>query len=232
MLDNIIVGKQIANLRKQKGLTQEELAEKLDITAQAVSKWENGHTLPETMLLPVLAQIFICSIDSILVPFAIQDSTFYDFTQTVDNVCGELALQLYKRMKEKFTFTIDYKKEYYIFDQVFNGSSVIFNNSNKEDFIIRMDVESKTSENSKILVRLPLQNCSKYMNIINNMPENIKSSFRYNDCKGCQLNKCPYVMAYTFEDIDYRQCHFIGVLLNSTETMENVFTLLCAEHGV
>ncbi|MCL2065020.1 MAG: helix-turn-helix domain-containing protein [Candidatus Cloacimonetes bacterium] len=232
MLDNIIVGKQIASLRKKNGLTQEELAEKLDISAQAISKWENGHTLPETMQLPFLAQIFGCSIDSILAPFTVQDSNFQDFINTINTEYAELALQLYSKMKDKFSFTIDYKNEYYIFDQVFNGSCITFNNPNRKDFLMRMDVESKTSEKSKILVRLPLQNCSSYMNIVNNMSENIKKSFRCNDCTGCNLNKCPVVMAYTFEGVDYRQCHFIGVHLNSLETMEQIFTLLCEEHGV
>ena len=64
MMDNTVVGNQIAFLRKQNNFTQEELGEKLGITAQAISKWENGHTLPETSLLPLLAKLFNCSIYS------------------------------------------------------------------------------------------------------------------------------------------------------------------------
>ena len=157
MLDNISVGKQIANLRNQNGLTQEELAEKLGITAQAISKWENGHTLPETVLLPLLARLFNCSIDSILMPFAVQDTAFQNFVSTADSAYGEFALQLYQRMKDKFAFTIDYKNEYNVFDAVFNGGSAIFNNPNKEDFIVRLDVESEISEKGKNSARLPRQ---------------------------------------------------------------------------
>ena len=231
MLDNINVGRKIASLRNQNGLTQEELAEKLGITAQAISKWENGHTLPETVLLPLLARLFDCSIDSILMPYAVQDTAFQDFIHTVGTAYGEFALQLYQKMKGKFAFTIDYKNEYNVFDEVSSGNSAIFNNPNKEDFIIRMDVETKTPENRNIWARIPLQNCSKYMNIINNMPEHIKTNFRCSDCKSCQCNECPYVMAYTFEGIDYRQCHFITIPLNSAENIEHIFTLLCEEHG-
>jgi transcriptional regulator with XRE-family HTH domain len=230
LLDNIIVGKQIANLRNQNGLTQEELAEKLGITAQAISKWENGHTLPETMLLPLLARLFNCSIDSILMPFAVQDTAFQNFVNTADCAYGEFALQLYQRMRDKFAFTIDYKNEYNVFDTVLNGGSAIFNNPNKEDFIIRLDVESEKPGKSKILARLPLQNCSEYMDSINNMPEHIKKNFRCGDCKSCQCNKCPYTMVYTFEGIDYRQCHFITISLDSAENMEHIFALLCEEH--
>ena len=231
MVDTISVGKQIAVLRKGSGLTQEELAEKLGITAQAVSKWENGHTLPETVLLPSLARLFNCSIDSILMPFAAQDAAFQDFAHMAGGVCGDLALALYQRMKNKLAFTIDYKKEYNVFDTVSNGNSAIFNNPNKDDFIIRLDVESKIPGKSTLLARLSLQNCSEYMNIINTMPEHIKKNFRCSDCKSCQCNKCPYTMVYTFEGIEYRQCHFITIPLDSAENMEHIFALLCAEHG-
>lgn len=41
-LNNMTIGKKIMSLRKEAGLTQEQLAEKLGLSAQAVSKWENG----------------------------------------------------------------------------------------------------------------------------------------------------------------------------------------------
>lgn len=68
MLDTKQFGKRIALLRKQNGMSQEKLAGLLCISPQAISKWENGHTTPETSLLPVLAQIFQCSIDEIIMP--------------------------------------------------------------------------------------------------------------------------------------------------------------------
>ena len=68
MIDNRSIGNQILLLRKRNGFTQEELAEKLGVSAQAVSKWENGHTLPEAILLPPLAKLLNSSIDTILVP--------------------------------------------------------------------------------------------------------------------------------------------------------------------
>ena len=68
MLDTKKVGIKIATLRKSIGLPQERLAEMLNISPQAISKWENGHTLPETTLLPILSQIFQCAIDDIIMP--------------------------------------------------------------------------------------------------------------------------------------------------------------------
>ena len=68
MLDNDKIGNQISLLRKEKGLTGEKLAELLDISPQAISKWENGKCLPETALLPGLAKALGCSVDALLVP--------------------------------------------------------------------------------------------------------------------------------------------------------------------
>ncbi|MCL2373555.1 MAG: helix-turn-helix transcriptional regulator [Defluviitaleaceae bacterium] len=68
MLDSKKVGLKLASLRKAIGYSQEKLAEIMRVTPQAISKWENGHSLPETGSLPLLAQIFGCGIDDIIMP--------------------------------------------------------------------------------------------------------------------------------------------------------------------
>ena len=60
------LGKRIAALRKEKGLTQEQLAEKVGVSAQAVSKWENDISCPDITLLPLLADLFDVSVDELL----------------------------------------------------------------------------------------------------------------------------------------------------------------------
>lgn len=60
------LGKRIAEHRKRLGLTQDALAEKLGITAQAVSKWENDLSCPDIAMLPRLAEIFGISTDELL----------------------------------------------------------------------------------------------------------------------------------------------------------------------
>lgn len=57
-----IIGKQIAAMRKEKGIKQEELATYVGISTQAVSKWENGG-VPDTELLPKIADFFSVSVD-------------------------------------------------------------------------------------------------------------------------------------------------------------------------
>jgi len=53
-------------LRKEKGLSQEELAEMLQVSRQSVSKWESGQTFPETDKLVTLSEIFGVTVDSLL----------------------------------------------------------------------------------------------------------------------------------------------------------------------
>lgn len=60
------LGKQIAQNRKRLGLTQDALAEKLGVTAQAVSKWENDQSCPDITTLPKLADLFGVSVDELL----------------------------------------------------------------------------------------------------------------------------------------------------------------------
>lgn len=62
----ITLGKRIASLRKEKELKQDELAEILGISPQAVSKWENDITCPDISLLPKLAKTFGVSVDELL----------------------------------------------------------------------------------------------------------------------------------------------------------------------
>ena len=66
MTDRSIIGQRIAELRKEKGWTQAELADKLGVTHQAVSQWERSETLPDILTLPKLAEIFGESINTIL----------------------------------------------------------------------------------------------------------------------------------------------------------------------
>ena len=65
-MDNLKIGKYIQHLRKNAGMTQKELAEKLNISFQAVSKWENGDTLPDTGILLDLCDVLHTTADKLL----------------------------------------------------------------------------------------------------------------------------------------------------------------------
>lgn len=65
-MDNIKIGYFIAERRKEKQITQQQLADKLNITNKAISKWETGNGLPDITLLTELANILDVSVDEIL----------------------------------------------------------------------------------------------------------------------------------------------------------------------
>jgi len=64
-MENNTIGIRIAGLRRAQGMTQDQLAGRLGISYQAVSKWENGASCPDIMMLPQLAEIFGVSIDAL-----------------------------------------------------------------------------------------------------------------------------------------------------------------------
>ena len=65
-MDTLKIGQYIQSLRKAAGLTQKELAEKLNLSFQAVSKWENGDSLPDTGVLLELCDILNTTADKLL----------------------------------------------------------------------------------------------------------------------------------------------------------------------
>lgn len=60
------LGERISTLRRQKEMTQESLSKELNVSAQAVSKWENDQTCPDISLLPELARILGVTVDELL----------------------------------------------------------------------------------------------------------------------------------------------------------------------
>ena len=65
-MDNLKIGRYIQHLRKAAGMTQKELAEKLNLSFQAVSKWENGDALPDTGILLELCDVLNTTVDKLL----------------------------------------------------------------------------------------------------------------------------------------------------------------------
>lgn len=65
-MNQVKIGKFIASKRKEQGLTQIQLAEKLGITDRAVSKWETGKSLPDASLMPELCKLLKITINDLL----------------------------------------------------------------------------------------------------------------------------------------------------------------------
>jgi transcriptional regulator with XRE-family HTH domain len=60
------LGKRLALFRKEKGITQDWMSEKLGVTPQAVSKWENDISCPDILLLPRIAEMLDVTVDELL----------------------------------------------------------------------------------------------------------------------------------------------------------------------
>ena len=65
-MDNLLIGNKLFELRKSSGLSQDELAYKLEVSRQAVSKWERGEALPDAENLIKLSQLYQVSLDEIV----------------------------------------------------------------------------------------------------------------------------------------------------------------------
>lgn len=87
-MDNInsILGENIRKFRKEMNLTQEELADKIGVTYQAVSKWENAQSAPDVSFLPMLADLFGCSIDDLFSYTSKQSSDYPNFDWNLNDM--------------------------------------------------------------------------------------------------------------------------------------------------
>ena len=78
------IGKKLHELRKQSGFTQDYVAEKLGVSAQAVSKWENDIACPDIMTLPNIAELYGITIDELFKNEEVQSNVKYEKTEKVN----------------------------------------------------------------------------------------------------------------------------------------------------
>lgn len=90
-MDQIKIGRFIAECRKKNGLTQMQLAEKLNITDRAVSKWETGKAMPDSSIMLELCDILKISVNDLLCGEVV----------TMDNYNRELENNLLEMIKQK-----------------------------------------------------------------------------------------------------------------------------------
>lgn len=89
-----VLGRNIASYRKQYGLTQAGLAEKLNYSDKAVSKWERGESIPDVLTLVQLAALFGISIDELL-------SDPNQLPEQTGSVVGKMEKAVEKTLKKK-----------------------------------------------------------------------------------------------------------------------------------
>lgn len=77
------LGEKIKSLRKQKNISQEIFANSLGVSFQAVSKWENGNTMPDVSMIPAIASFFGVSTDELF------NFNLFELEKQVDAICHE-----------------------------------------------------------------------------------------------------------------------------------------------
>lgn len=84
------LGRRIARMRLKHGMTQERLANIANVSAQAVSKWENDQSYPDIMLLPLLAKTFGVTVDELL---GVEDKTAEEAVPTEPEPAVEVEIE-------------------------------------------------------------------------------------------------------------------------------------------
>ena len=109
-MDQMKIGRYIALLRRQAGLTQEKLGEKLGVTNKTISRWENGNYMPDIEMFGLLAKEFHVSINDLLAGEKIPDE---DFRQKADeNIITVAASSAFSFDERKTYFKKKWRKEH------------------------------------------------------------------------------------------------------------------------
>ena len=89
------LGMMIASLRKENGMTQFELAEKMGVTDKAVSKWERDLSCPDVNTIPKLAEVFGISVDELMqIKAESQNESKQDVTSMIHMIMKAIALAM------------------------------------------------------------------------------------------------------------------------------------------
>lgn len=123
------LGKTIFELRKKKNVTQEDLAAELGVTAAAVSKWENGYTLPDILMLCALADYFEVTTDELLGRYAAtkyavivtENHELGNRIQTLAKQYGFSTVGIFTDRDEAMTAALQNEKVQYILAGMYQG---------------------------------------------------------------------------------------------------------------
>lgn len=182
-------GELIRTLRKEKKLTQEQVADLLGVSAPAVNKWENGNSMPDVMLLAPLARLLDTDVNTLL-NFQEELSE-----EEIGGLANEISMKLIKeKYEEAFAMGEEYLHKYPGCGQlylnlggIYNGAAVMAGETNKkwrETFIKKgqelLDYAAKSQERAvsdtaiyyNVLNAINQEKFQKAEHLLSQLPEN------------------------------------------------------------
>ena len=103
-MDQMKIGELLRKLRNEKHLSQEQLAEKLNVSSRSVSRWENGNTMPDISLIIELADFYDIDIRELLNGERKSEKMDKDMKETLDMVSDYSATEKNKMVKDLLVY--------------------------------------------------------------------------------------------------------------------------------
>ena len=149
---NIKIANRLVELRKKSGLSQEQLADKLGLSRQAVSKWERAEASPDTDNLICLAKLYNVSLDDLL-----------SSDESIDDIAKETKEREEENKEHDFTVKDDKGNVVH----VSKGGAYVHVNNGNDDVLVSSDgvnISSSDKKENRLMVK-----CSA----LNNPPEHV-----------------------------------------------------------
>ena len=123
-MDTVKIGKFLSELRRERGLTQEQLAEKIGTSNKTISRWENGNYMPPVEMLMVLSEFYGVSINEILSGRRLDDKETQSAAE--ENLKSVLEESPFSLEEKKNYFTRKWKKEHWYTFVLPSAIAIIF----------------------------------------------------------------------------------------------------------
>lgn len=111
-MDTIKIGNFLTDLRKEQGLTQEALGEKIGVTNKTVSRWENGNYLPPVEMLQELSKLYAVSINELLCGERIEKEQYQEKAE--ETIAGILSGSPFSFQERSDYWKRKWKKDHFI----------------------------------------------------------------------------------------------------------------------
>lgn len=220
-INAIHIGRVISSKRKEKGITQEELANHLGVSKPAVSKWESGQSYPDIILLPELAAFFHISVDQLIgyEPQMAKEDVRKLYQRLAEDFAKRPFQQVYEECEE---YIKKYISCWYLQNQM---GILLLNHANlagdpkKEKEIIEKALEiftrieksgedvalAKLALQMKAICQMALQQPVEAIDILENLNEHIMSTesllVKAYQMKGDRKKAMEYLQGYTVKNL-------------------------------